>query len=315
MHPLIAEDLSEFERAIAAEVRSDVAFIEAIGSDLVAAGGKRLRPSLAFLTRALLGSGREDAMRVALAVELLHSASLLHDDLIDDADSRRGAEAAFRRYGSVVSVMSGDYLLARVLAILARTGHNDFTALMAQTAAAVCEGEVLQFQSASLQDRSVAGYFRIVDGKTGALFVAATVGVGMLAGASASQLEALRRFATAYGRAFQLRDDVLDLLGDPEQLGKPVGGDLREGKATYPVLLLLEAGISEPQAVLDRHASAPGDLESVVAAVKRHGADRQALARIDDEAAAAVAALKEFPPSPAREALMNLALSEPVRAA
>jgi len=310
---LIGDELAEFERAIRAQVRSDVAFIEAIGGDLVAAGGKRLRPSLAFLTRALLGAERESAMSVALAVELLHSASLLHDDLIDDADSRRGAEAAFRRYGSVVSVMSGDFLLARVLSILANTGHAGFTGLMAQTAAAVCEGEVLQFQSASLQDRSVAGYFRIVDGKTGALFVAATVGVGMLAGVDAAKLEALRAFAVAYGRAFQLRDDVLDLLGDPATLGKPVGGDLREGKATYPVLLLLEDGIDEPRAILDRHAADPGDLERVVGLVRRHGADRRSLERIDAEAALAVQALAAFPPSAARDALTALVVSEPVR--
>ncbi len=313
MFELIGDELAEFERAIRAQVRSDVAFIEAIGGDLVAAGGKRLRPSLAFLTRALLGAERESAMSVALAVELLHSASLLHDDLIDDADSRRGAEAAFRRYGSVVSVMSGDFLLARVLSILANTGHAGFTGLMAQTAAAVCEGEVLQFQSASLQDRSVAGYFRIVDGKTGALFVAATVGVGMLAGVDAAKLEALRAFAVAYGRAFQLRDDVLDLLGDPATLGKPVGGDLREGKATYPVLLLLEDGIDEPRAILDRHAADPGDLERVVGLVRRHGADRRSLERIDAEAALAVQALAAFPPSAARDALTALVVSEPVR--
>lgn len=315
MHHLIKNELNEFERAIAAEVRSDVAFIDAIGSDLVTAGGKRLRPSLAFLTRAMLGADTDQALRVALAVELLHSASLLHDDLIDDADSRRGAEAAFRRYGSVVSVMSGDYLLARVLAILARSGHSGFTGLMAETAAAVCEGEVLQFQSASLQDRSVEGYFRIVDGKTGALFVAATVGVGMLAGASEAQLAALRTFAIAFGRAFQLRDDVLDLLGDPKRLGKPVGGDLREGKATYPVLLLLEAGVTEPQAILDRHASVPGDLEAMIALVREHGADRRSLERIDAEANAAVSALSAFAPSPAREALADMALGESVRVA
>ncbi len=123
----LADRLATFETRLAAIVRSEVAFIEAIGEDLVRAGGKRLRPTLAFHAADLVAASEETAMQVALAVELLHSASLLHDDLIDEADMRRGAEAAFRRYGNVVSVMSGDFLLARVLGLLAESGNAAFT--------------------------------------------------------------------------------------------------------------------------------------------------------------------------------------------
>lgn len=314
MFELIQGELRRFEERLPAELTSKVAFIEAIGADLAAAGGKRLRPALAFLTGKLLGADAEETMRVALAVELLHSASLLHDDLIDDADTRRGQEAAFRRYGNVVSVMSGDFMLARVLGLLARSGNAEFTELMSQTAAAICEGEVLQFQVASLTDYSYENYFQVIEGKTAALMAAAMEGVALLAGADEADRAALRGFAMAYGRAFQMQDDYLDLLGDAERLGKPVGGDLREGKATYPVLaLILEGGSEEARAILQRRAEREGDVERMIELVIESGAHRAARERIVAEAEEALSALERFAPSPARSALMELAESETLR--
>lgn len=310
MDPSIADRLARFETRLQDELRSEVAFIEAIGSDLAGAGGKRLRPALAFLAGDLVGADEEAAMVVALAVELLHSASLLHDDLIDDADTRRGGVAAFRRYGNVVSVMSGDFMLARVLGLLAQSGSSDFTRLMSETAARICEGEVLQFQAATLETHDLDTYRRVIEGKTAVLLATALEGPALLAGAPEPQRAALRRFGMAYGRAFQMQDDRLDLLGDPERLGKPVGGDLREGKATFPVLALLEAGVDEPRAVLRRHAREPGDVERVVALVRAHGADARAAAAIAAEAGDAIAALEAFAPSPARAALERLARRE-----
>ncbi|MFA5550360.1 MAG: polyprenyl synthetase family protein [Trueperaceae bacterium] len=314
MFELIAPDLRRFEERLPNELTSNVAFIEAIGEDLVAAGGKRLRPALAFLTGRLLAADPEATMQVALAVELLHSASLLHDDLIDDADTRRGSEAAFKRYGNVVSVMSGDFMLARVLGLLARTGSPEFTRLMSHTAAAICEGEVLQFQVASLADYSYENYQRVIEGKTAALLAAACEGVALLAGAPPAQAAALRAFALAYGRAFQMQDDYLDLLGDPERLGKPVGGDLREGKATYAVLvLLLDHDLAEARAIVERRAARPGDVERMIELIHAHGAHRRARDRIAQEAEAALAALQAFAPSPALNALTALAESERLR--
>lgn len=316
MFDLIAADLRRFEEQLPRELRSSVAFIEAIGDDLVSAGGKRLRPSLAFLCGKLLGAGSEQALQVALAVELLHSASLLHDDLIDDADTRRGSEAAFRRYGNVVSVMSGDFMLARVLGLLARSGSARLTELMAHTAAAICEGEVLQFQVASLQDYSFDNYRRVIEGKTATLIATACQGVGVVAGASEEQLVALGVYGMAYGRAFQMQDDYLDLLGEESTLGKPVGGDLREGKATYPVLLLLiEDENDEAHAILARRASRQDDVARMAQLVLEHSADRRTRAVITSEAEAALAALEAFPPSPARAALERLAQAEIERVA
>ncbi len=315
MFDLIQPDLTTFERRLQEQLHSSVAFIEAIGDDLVGAGGKRLRPSLSFLAGRLLGADAEDSQRVALAVELLHSASLLHDDLIDDAQTRRGAQAAFRRYGNVVSVMSGDFMLARVLGLLADTGSTDFTRLMSHTAAAICEGEVLQFQTATLEDYSFQAYEDVIEGKTAVLLASALEGVAILAGAPEAERAALRTFGMRYGRAFQMQDDYLDLLGDPARLGKPVGGDLREGKATYAVLLLiLEHDLAEARDIVRRHASHDGDVQRMLALVLEHGADRRARERIRQEAEAAVAALAPFADSPARRALIALAEQEIARA-
>jgi len=312
---LIQEDLTSFEERLKGELRSSVAFIEAIGDDLVGAGGKRLRPSLSFLAGRLLRADAERSMLVALAVELLHSASLLHDDLIDDAQTRRGSQAAFRRYGNVVSVMSGDFMLARVLDLLAETGSAAFTRLMSRTAAAICEGEVLQFQTATLEDYSFDAYDAVIEGKTAILLASALEGVAILADAGEDARRAVRAYGMRYGRAFQMQDDYLDLLGDAERLGKPVGGDLREGKATYPVLLLLlEHGVDEVRTILRRHASREGDVARVVELVEEHGADERTRVRIREEAERAVEALAGFPGSPAREALTDLAEREIARA-
>src|SRR6056297_616575 len=206
MFERVRERLNRFEGRLAEVVRSDVAFIEAIGDDLVAAGGKRLRPVLSFLASDLVGAEDAAGMRVALAVELLHSASLLHDDLIDDADTRRGGVAAFRRYGNVVSVMSGDFMLARVLGLLAQSGSSAFTLLMSETAARICEGEVLQFQAATLETHDLDVYRQVIEGKTAVLLAAALEGPALVVGAPEAQRQALRRFGMSYGRAFQMRD-------------------------------------------------------------------------------------------------------------
>ena len=311
---LIERELNEFEVRLARELESSVDFIEAIGEDLLRAGGKRLRPALAFLAGRVLRADPEASMRVALAVELLHSASLLHDDLIDDADTRRGNEAAFKRYGNVVSVMSGDYMLARVLGLLAELDCRDFTRLMSDTAARICEAEVLQFQVATLETYSFENYSRVIEGKTAVLLAAALEGVAILARARDEERAALRRYGMAYGRAFQMQDDYLDLFGAPGALGKPVGGDLREGKATYPVLLLLDAGVKEVRAVLRRHAGEDGDVERVVELARERGADVETRACIVQEAEEAIRVLAPFGEGPAKSALVRLAEREMERA-
>lgn len=310
MHDLIRDDLLTFERRLASELESRVDFIQAIANDLVAAGGKRLRPSLSFLATRLLKADGEVGQHVAVAVELLHSASLLHDDLIDGAEVRRGRQAAFRRYGNVVSVMSGDYILARVLRLLARADSAEFTMLVSDTAARVCEGEVLQHEMAALESYSMDGYLRVIEGKTAELIAAALEGVAVLAHAGQEERKALRNFGMRYGRAFQMQDDYLDLMGEERGLGKPTGGDLREGKATYPVMLLLERGSAAAREILRRRASRPGDAELMAQLVREAGADALTRDRIASESRSAREALSIFQDTPARRALMTLAKGE-----
>jgi octaprenyl-diphosphate synthase len=313
MHALVASRIALFEERLAQTLRSDVTLIEAIGTDLASAGGKRLRPSLAFLASDVVGADLHTGMSVALSVELLHSASLLHDDLIDDASTRRGAAAAFRRYGNVVSVMSGDFMLARVLSLLADAANHAFTKRMAETAARICEGEVLQFEMATLESWSLSAYRSVIEGKTAVLLATALQGPALLHGSDASVAAALHDFGMAYGRAFQMQDDRLDLLGDPATLGKPVGSDLREGKGTFAVLTLIERGVDEAVSILRRHASEPGDVERMRQLVHVHGIDEVVEASIRHELDAARAALSRLPPGEAVDALASIVALESVR--
>ena len=305
----LQDTLLLFEQELKALLKSDVEFIQLIEDDLVSAGGKRIRPRLAFLASAALGGVPGD-MELALAVELLHSATLLHDDLVDDAETRRGREAAFRKYGNAVSVLSGDYLLSRVLYLLARTGRVELVELFAEAARRLAEGEVLQFQVAAYQEYSEENYFRVIEGKTAALMTAATEGAAILGGAEESLREALRGFGRYYGLAFQMRDDYLDLMGDESRLGKPVGGDVREGKVTLLTLWLLRRFPDEVGAVLLRRAANAGDVERLRLMAEESGVARDMVAEIEKYVRKAVDSLHPLADSEAKRALEGLALAE-----
>ena len=310
--PLEAK-LAAFEEALSELVRSEVLFVQLIHQDLVAAGGKRIRPRLVFLASGALG-GAPFELELALAVELLHSATLLHDDLIDEAELRRGREAAYRRYGNAVSVLSGDFLLSRLLHVIAKTGSLELVEAFAETARVLAEGEVLQFQVAALEDYSLENYERIITAKTAVLMALATEGPALLKGVEGPWREALRRFGLLYGQAFQMRDDYLDLMGSPEALGKPVGGDVREGKATLLTLLLMER-FPEVRAILKRRGQGAGDLERLRALARETGVAEEVEAQIRKRALQAAEALDPLPDSPYKEALRALALAEGKRLA
>ena len=308
-----------FDARLREVLRSDVEFIELIGDDLVAAGGKRVRPTLVLLAAQALGARPggaaarwSDVVDLGVGVELLHSASLLHDDLIDDADTRRGQQAAFRRFGNVVSVMSGDFMLSRLLVLLSGLpGSPVLTRMFGQTASVICEGEVLQFQLAAYQEYELRHYLQVIHGKTAALTELAASAPAVLLGASAPVQEALATFGREYGMAFQMQDDLLDLSGEEAVIGKPVGGDLREGKATLPVLALLDGPhADEVRAIVERRAAQPGDVERVRALAAQSGALERTRDEIRRRARLAIRALDVLPPSEAREALSRLAQRE-----
>ncbi|WP_460409393.1 polyprenyl synthetase family protein [Thermus antranikianii] len=309
--PDLEAPLNRFEEALSELIASDVLFVRLIHQDLVTAGGKRIRPRLVFLASRAIG-GAPFEMELALAVELLHSATLLHDDLIDDAETRRGKEAAFRRYGNAVSVLSGDFLLSRLLHVIAKTGRMELVERFAQVAKTLSEGEVLQFQVAALEDYSLENYERIITAKTAVLMELSAEGPALLKGVDGEVREALARFGLYYGQAFQMRDDYLDLMGTPEALGKPVGGDVREGKATLITLLLMER-FPEVREVLKRKGRREGDLDRLRMLARESGVAEEVERRIRERALLAAAALKPLPPSPYKEALEALALKEAER--
>ncbi|WP_243093661.1 polyprenyl synthetase family protein [Thermus thalpophilus] len=311
VHEALEAPLLRFEEALSELVQSEVLFIRLIHQDLVTAGGKRIRPRLVFLASRALG-GAPFELELALAVELLHSATLLHDDLIDDAQMRRGKEAAFRRYGNAVSVLSGDFLLSRLLYVIAQTGRMELVERFAEVAKTLSEGEVLQFQVAALEDYSLENYERIITAKTAALMALCTEGPALLRGEREEVREALRRFGLLYGQAFQMRDDYLDLMGTPEALGKPVGGDVREGKATLITLLLMER-FPEAREILKRKGREEGDLERLRAWAWESGVAAEVEGQIRARAEEAARALTPLPDSPYKEALKALALKEAKR--
>jgi len=305
--------LDAFERELRELLRSDVEFIQLIEDDLVYAGGKRIRPRLVhYASRALDPEGVPHEMRLALAVELLHSATLLHDDLVDGAETRRGREAAYRRYGNAVSVLSGDYLLSRLLYALAQTGKMELVFKFAEVARELAEAEVLQFQAAAYEDYREEVYFRVIRGKTAALMQAATEGAAVLWDLAPDHRwrQALAEYGEAYGLAFQMRDDYLDLMGDPEKLGKPVGGDVREGKVTLILLRLLKRAPEEVRPILARRGEENGDIERLRELAVLLGVADEVVAEIEKEVLRAQKALAPLPESAAKEALIDLARAE-----
>lgn len=318
MKALVLPDLEEvlyrFESVLSELLRSEVLFVELIHQDLVAAGGKRIRPRLVFLSSRAIG-GAPFEMELALAVELLHSATLLHDDLIDEAETRRGKEAAFRKYGNAVSVLSGDFLLSRLLHVIAKTGRLELVEMFAETARILSEGEVLQFQVAALEEHSLENYEKIITAKTAVLMRLACEGVAVLKGVDGEVREALGRFGLRYGQAFQMRDDYLDLMGDPKALGKPIGGDVREGKFTLLTLKLLERLPEEVGPILKRRAQGAQDLERLRVLARETGVAHEVEAAIRKRVEEAVEALSLLPDTPYRRALEALARAEEVRLA
>ena len=306
--------LIAFEQRLREVIRSEVEFIQLIEDDLVTAGGKRVRPRLALLAAGAVSNPDDaSAINLALAVELIHSAALLHDDLIDNAETRRGVVAAFRKYGNAVSVLSGDYLLARQMALLAEIGRIELVAMCAQAASALAEGEVLQFQMAALGDYSLQTYEKIIYGKTASLMQLACEGAAVVADSSDEYRQALASFGARYGEAFQMRDDYLDLMGSAEVLGKPAGGDVREGKVTRITLRLMEQFPREVAAIFSRKASQAGDVERLKQLAIESGADGEVVQAIRERVEEALTALRVLPHSVYRDELEALAKRELVR--
>jgi octaprenyl-diphosphate synthase len=280
--------------------------IRTIGEYIISAGGKRMRPVLLLLIAQALGYKGNHQHLMAAAVEFIHTATLLHDDVVDESDLRRGRGTANAVFGNAASVLVGDYLYSRAFEMMVDVDSMRIMQIMSGATTVIAEGEVLQLLNIHDPDVSEARYLQVVRFKTAKLFEAAAEAGAVLAGASIAQQEAAAAYGRHIGTAFQLVDDVLDYNGDVGALGKNVGDDLREGKPTLPLIRVLEVGNPE-QKQLVREAIEKGeaDFDAVARAIQETGALEHASRCAVAEAALARQAIETLPDSPARQALID----------
>jgi octaprenyl-diphosphate synthase len=294
------------DTVIRARLNSDVVLIRTIGEYIIGAGGKRMRPVLLLLVAQALGYKGNHHHLMAAAVEFIHTATLLHDDVVDESDLRRGRGTANAVFGNAASVLVGDYLYSRAFEMMVDVDSMRIMQIMSGATTVIAEGEVLQLLNIHDPDVSEARYLQVVRFKTAKLFEAAAEAGAVLAGASSAQQEAAAAYGRHIGTAFQLVDDVLDYNGDVGALGKNVGDDLREGKPTLPLIRVLEVGTPE-QKQLVREAIEKGeaDFDAVARAIQQTGALEHASRCAVAEAALARQAIELLPDSPARQALID----------
>ena len=308
---LLGDDLAAVEAGIRGELASPVALIQEMGGYIAGAGGKRLRPTLLLLAARLAGHDGARGVRLACVVELLHTATLIHDDVVDQAPLRRGQPSANARWGDDASVLVGDHLYSKSFAMLVRDNDRAVLETLARATVSMTEAEVFQLQLKRSGMTSEADYLRIISQKT-ASFISACCRIGgLLGGAPAARVDALARYGLDLGVAFQISDDSLDFTADQNRLGKAIGADLREGKRTLPLIAMLErvppATAERVRALLRRRAPEPGEVEEIRGLVLEYDGVEYARARAGAYAKAAKADLDVFPPGDARETLALVA--------
>jgi octaprenyl-diphosphate synthase len=304
----VAEDMRAVDTQIRQRLSSDVALINAIGDYIVGAGGKRLRPALLLMIARALGYRGRDHVLLAAVVEFIHTATLLHDDVVDESDLRRGRDTANALFGNAASVLVGDFLYSRAFQMMVGVGSMRVQQVLADATNTIAEGEVLQLMNCHNADIDVEEYLQVIRFKTAKLFEAAARLGAILGGADPTLEDGFARYGMHLGTAFQLIDDVLDYSGEEAETGKHLGDDLAEGKPTLPLIHAMKHGTPEQSACV-RRAIVEGGRDAfpqVLAAVKATGALDAARAQAQAEAAAAVDAIDKLPASVFRNALIEL---------
>ena len=310
---LIADDLAAVEVKLTEQTASEYSFVDMAVQHVVEGGGKRLRPILVVLSAKVCGYEGSEAHTLAAVVELIHVASLVHDDVLDEAAIRRGRETLQTKWGNKVAVLVGDYLHARVLSMLvARRADDPAMAILADTTQAMCEGEVIHAYKSGDFDISEAEYLKIISFKTGKLIAAScTLGAHLGNSTDTKQIEALTVYGQHIGTAFQIVDDVLDFTEDADKLGKNTFGDLREGKLTFPIIYARSVCNSDEKQTLEKVLNPNTDEAEAIAFVEalfqRYGVETHCLKVAQDYADRAKAALTNLPETPACIALAQLA--------
>lgn len=306
---LVADDFDATNQIILDRLQSDVVLVNQVGHYIVAAGGKRLRPMLLLLAAKSLNYQGKFHSNLAAVIELIHTATLLHDDVVDESDLRRGRQTANAMFGNQASVLVGDYLYSRSFQMMVEVGEMRVMEVLSQTTNEVAAGEVLQLMNVNDPDVDEASYYQVIERKTAILFAAATQLAAILAGASSDIENGLREYGLQLGNAFQLIDDALDYAADTDELGKNVGDDLAEGKPTLPLIYAMQHA-SESDAKMIRQAIEQGGLDNMDAILKviqQTGAIEYTYQSAEKAVTKAIAALKPLPDNQFKDALIDIA--------
>lgn len=306
---LIADDMQVVDRVIAQRLTTSVPLIGQISQYIIAAGGKRLRPALLLMVSNALGTADQRKYSLAAVVELIHTATLLHDDVVDDSTMRRGRPTANESFGNPASVLVGDFLHTRSFQMMVEAGNMRILQVLSDATNVIAEGEVQQLINTHDASLDMTGYLHVIRSKTAKLFEASTQIAAILADASAEVEAACATFGQALGTAFQIIDDVLDYDGDAQEMGKNLGDDLREGKCTLPLIVAMQRA-SADDAQLIRHAIEQGStdqLQAILHIVKTTGALDATRQAAHDEAMRAIAALGQLPQNAYTQAMEQLA--------
>jgi octaprenyl-diphosphate synthase len=305
----VAGDMQRVDAIIRERLSSEVALINQIGAHIVSAGGKRLRPAVVLLAARALGCKTDEPALLAAVIEFIHTATLLHDDVVDHADRRRGMKTANAVWGNAGAVLSGDFLYSRSFQMMVDADRMAVMRLLADTTNAIAEGEVLQLLNAGDPDVTEARYLRVIELKTARLFQAAAQLGAIAADQDERVQQRLARYGHELGMAFQIEDDLLDYRAAPEESGKNLGTDLAEGKPTLPLIHALKHGKPE-QVALVQSALRDGRVDrlaDVLAAVEETGGITYSAALAARHGDAAIAALGDLPDSPYKDALTGIA--------
>jgi len=309
IYDTVADDFSRVNDLIIQRLSSDVPLVEKIAQHIIESGGKRLRPLLVLLSSRAAGYSKDEHLKLAVVIEFLHTATLLHDDVVDTSDMRRGRSTANANWGNAPSVLVGDFLYARAFEMMVELKSLPIMEILSHATAVIAQGEVMQLMNVKNPDLTEDQYMTVIHNKTAMLFEAASHSGAILANASEAQEQALKHYGEHLGLAFQLVDDVLDYRGDAETMGKNVGDDLAEGKTTLPLIHAM-ANSSEADRQLIRQAIRKGgldDLPKVLELVERSGALEYTMERARAEATKASDTLAVLPDSPHKAALELLA--------
>jgi len=309
LHHLVDQDMARVNRIILDKAHSDVELIPKLAEHLIDSGGKRLRPMLTLAAAKLCEYVGEGHITLAASVEFMHTATLLHDDVVDESEMRRGKQAARLLWGNEASVLVGDYLLGQAFKMMVEVGSLGALRVLSNAASVIAEGEVMQLAAAKNLATTEETYYAVIDAKTAALFAAAAEVGAVIAQRPEAEATALHTFGRHLGLAFQLMDDVLDYSGERARLGKNVGDDFSEGKLTLPVILAHAEGTPDEKAFWHRTITQgdvrDGDLDMAMTLIARHGALDRTIERALQHGEKAMRALDVFSNGPVKSALLD----------